>query len=156
LLGRHVRDRASLEVSWINFMGARIPRADRVDVPEPPAVSALGGSSAAVLLGRACYEAAGAATRYAIADRADAELSAELGRAARRLRALRERWIPQHEQALPPSIWRSTKANASRPCECGGLLGACRPEHPWIVLTLFADNYGPIGALRSTILSVRA
>jgi V/A-type H+/Na+-transporting ATPase subunit D len=100
LLARHVRDRASLEVSWINFMGARIPRADRVDVPEPPAVSALGGSSAAVLLARACYEAVGAATRYAIADRANAELSAELGRAARRLRALRERWIPQHEQAL--------------------------------------------------------
>ena len=89
-----------MEVSWLNFMGARIPRAEAIDVPEPPAVSALGGSSAAVLLARACYEAAGAATRYAIADRAEAELSAELGRAARRLRALRERWIPQHEQAL--------------------------------------------------------
>jgi V/A-type H+/Na+-transporting ATPase subunit D len=100
LLARHVQDRASLEVSWLNFMGARIPRADQVYVPEAPAVSALGGSSASVLLARACREATGAAARYAIAKRAEAELSAELGRAARRLRALRERWIPQHEQAL--------------------------------------------------------
>jgi len=100
LLARHARDRASLELSWLNFMGARIPHADAVDVPEPPAVSALGGSSAAVLLARASCEAARAATRFAIAERAESELSAELGRAARRLRALRERWIPQHEQAL--------------------------------------------------------
>ena len=100
LLARHAQDPASLEVSWLNFMGARIPRAEAIDVPEPPAVSALGGSSAAVLLARACGEATRAAARYAIAERAESELSAELGRAARRLRALRERWIPQHERAL--------------------------------------------------------
>jgi V/A-type H+/Na+-transporting ATPase subunit D len=100
LLARHAQDPASLEVSWLNFMGARIPRAEVIDIPEPPAVSALGGSSAAVLLARACCEATGAASRYAVAQRAESELSAELGRAARRLRALRERWIPQHEQAL--------------------------------------------------------
>jgi V/A-type H+/Na+-transporting ATPase subunit D len=100
LLARHARDRASVEVSWLNFMGARIPRAESIDVPEPPPISALGGSSAAVLLARTCCEAARAATRYAVAERAESELSAELGRAARRLRALRERWIPQHEQAL--------------------------------------------------------
>jgi len=100
LLARHAQDPASLEVSWLNFMGARIPRAEVIDIPEPPAVSALGGSSAAVLLARACCEATRAASRYAVAQRAESELSAELGRAARRLRALRERWIPQHEQAL--------------------------------------------------------
>ena len=100
LLARHVQGRASLEVSWLNFMGARIPRAETIDVPEPPAISALGGSSAAVLLARASPEAARAATRFAIAERAESELSEELRRAARRLRALRERWIPEHEQAL--------------------------------------------------------
>jgi len=100
LLARHAQDRASLQVSWLNFMGARMPRAEAIDVPEPPAVSALGGSSAAVLLARACCEATRAAARYAIAERAESELAAELGRAARRLRALRERWIPQHERAL--------------------------------------------------------
>ena len=100
LLARHARQRASLELSWRNLMGARIPSVEAIGVPEPPPVSALGGSSAAVLLARACSEAAGAGARYAVAQRAEAELSAELGRAARRLRALRDRWIPQHEQAL--------------------------------------------------------
>ena len=81
-------------------MGAQLPRADAIDIPESPPVSALGASSAAVLLARAGSEATRAAVRYAVAQRADAELSAELGRAARRLRALRDRWIPQHERAL--------------------------------------------------------
>ena len=49
---------------------------------------------------RACGEAARAAVRYAVAERADVELTAELSRAARRLRALQQRWIPQHEAAL--------------------------------------------------------
>jgi V/A-type H+/Na+-transporting ATPase subunit D len=100
LLARHALGQASLEVSWRNLMGARIPRAEAIDIPEAPEVSALGGSSAAVLLARASGEAALAAARYAIARRAASELSVELGRAARRLRALRERWIPEHERAL--------------------------------------------------------
>jgi V/A-type H+/Na+-transporting ATPase subunit D len=100
LLTRHARAQASLELSWRNLMGAHIPRAETIDVPVPPDISALGGSSATVLLARAGAEAARAAARYAIAERAASELSAELARAARRLRALRERWIPQHEQAL--------------------------------------------------------
>ena len=100
LLTRHAQARASLALSWRNLMGAQLPRADAIDIPDPPPLSALGGSSASVLLGRAGSDATRAAARYAIAQRADAELSAELGRAARRLRALRDRWIPQHEQAL--------------------------------------------------------
>lgn len=100
LLARHVRVRSTFELSWRNLMGARIPRATAIEVADPPAVSALGGSSAAVMLGDACAHAARAAVRYAVAERAEAELSAELARAARRLRALRERWIPEHEQAL--------------------------------------------------------
>lgn len=100
LLTHHVRQPASLEVSWRNLMGARVPTAQLIDIPEPPPVSALGGSSAAVLLAGACSEAVSAGARYAAARRAEAELSAELGRAARRLRALRDRWIPQHERAL--------------------------------------------------------
>jgi V/A-type H+/Na+-transporting ATPase subunit D len=100
LLARHSSAPASLELSWRNLMGARIPQAKVIEIPDLPDVSALGGSSAAVLLAQACTEAARAAARYAIAQRAAGELSAELARAARRLRALRERWIPQHEQAL--------------------------------------------------------
>jgi V/A-type H+/Na+-transporting ATPase subunit D len=100
LLARHVDEQASLQLSWSNLMGARLPTAEQVNVPTPPALSALGGSSATVIAARACCEATRAAARYAVAERADAELSAELGRAARRLRALQQRWIPQHEQAL--------------------------------------------------------
>jgi len=100
LLTRHVQEPASLELSWRNLMGAQLPDAKAIDVPDPLSVSALGGSSAAVLLAHACCHATRAAARYAVAERAEAELSAELARAARRLRALRDRWIPQHEQAL--------------------------------------------------------
>ncbi len=100
LLARYVEEPASLEVSESNLMGARIPSLQRITVPEPPPLSALGGSSATVLLARACCEATRAATRYAVARRAEQEVVAELGRAARRLRAVQERWIPQHEQAL--------------------------------------------------------
>ena len=100
LLARYVEEPASVEVSVSNLMGARIPSVQRVAVPDPPPLSALGGSSAAVLLADACCEATRAAARYAVAKRAEEEVTAELGRAARRLRAVRERWIPQHEQAL--------------------------------------------------------
>jgi V/A-type H+-transporting ATPase subunit D len=100
LLARHVREHASLELTWSNLMGAQLPDAEAIDVPDPPPISALGGSSAAVQLADACCQATRTAARYAIAQRAEAELAAELARAARRLRALRDRWIPQHEQAL--------------------------------------------------------
>lgn len=100
LLARYVELPASVQVSQSNLMGARIPELQRITVPDPPPVSALGGSSAAVLLTRACREATRAAARCAVAERAEQEVSAELGRAARRLRAVQDRWIPQHERAL--------------------------------------------------------
>jgi V/A-type H+/Na+-transporting ATPase subunit D len=100
LLARHVEQPASLQLSWSNLMGARIPSLERTTVPDPPPLSALGGSSAVVLVARAACDATRAAARHAAAERAQAELSAELARAARRLRALQERWIPHHEQAL--------------------------------------------------------
>ena len=101
LLARHVEDHASLELSWSNFMGARFPaRRHR----RPGAAPALGARRqlSRRAAGARPREAARAAARHAVAERADAELSAELGRAARRLRALQERWIPEHEQALAP------------------------------------------------------
>ena len=53
-----------------------------------------------MIAAHAWCQATRAAARYAVAERADAELSAELARATRRLRALQKRWIPQHEAAL--------------------------------------------------------
>ncbi len=100
LLANHVRLAASLELGWSNLMGARIPRLVDITVPEPPPLSALGASSATVMLARACGAATAAAARYAVAQRVEAAVSAELTLAARRLRALEQRWIPQHERAL--------------------------------------------------------
>jgi len=100
LLARHVHEPASLELSWTNMMGARLPAVEGISIPDPPPLSALGGSSATVLLARACAEATRAGARYVAAERAEVELAAELRRAARRLRALQHRWIPQHEAAL--------------------------------------------------------
>ncbi len=100
VLSRHVREQASIELSWSNLMGAHLPSAGPLVIPDPPALSALGASSAAVLATRACCQATRAAARHAVAERANLELSAELARATRRLRALQTRWIPQHELAL--------------------------------------------------------
>jgi hypothetical protein len=47
-----------------------------------PPLSALGARSAAVLLAQACCEATVAAARFAIAQRAEAEVDAELARPA--------------------------------------------------------------------------
>ncbi len=100
LLARHAKEPAVLELAWTNLMGARVPAVRAIVTPDPPPLSALGASSAAVLLAHACGEATTAAAHIAVAERADAAISSELARTARRLRALRERWIPQHEQAL--------------------------------------------------------
>jgi len=99
-LARHVSAPAVVELSWSNLMGATLPSLDAVAVAPPPPLSALGASTAAVLAADAWCQATRAATRHAVALRADAELSAELARATRRLRALQKRWIPQHEAAL--------------------------------------------------------
>ena len=80
--------------------GRAVPAAQRVELPEAPPLSALGASAATVLLDRACRDATLAAVRSAVAQRAEAEVSAELARAICRFRALQNRWIPQHEQAL--------------------------------------------------------
>jgi len=69
-------------------------------MPDPPPLATLGASSAAVILADACRRATIAAATVAVAERADRELDTELARTARRLRALRDRWIPQHLQAL--------------------------------------------------------
>lgn len=100
LLARHIHDRAYVQVSWSNVMGARLPAAEPVLIPDPPKLSGLGGSAATVELARVCAAALQAAARCAAAERALRALSAELVRTSRRLRALQQRLIPQHEQAL--------------------------------------------------------
>ncbi len=100
MLAAHVQGHASVELTWSNLMGASLPAAREVTIPPEPPLAALGRSSAAVLAGSACVQALRAAVALAVAQRAEEELAVELARTGRRLRALRERWIPQHEQAL--------------------------------------------------------
>lgn len=100
LLARHVTTPAKVELSWSNLMGAQIPTLREVAVAPLPPLSALGASTAAVLAANAWCQATRNAARHAVAQRSDAEISAELARATRRLRALQKRWIPQHEAAL--------------------------------------------------------
>src|ERR1019366_2381358 len=71
LLARHVDAQASLELSWSNLMGARLPTAEQISIPDPPALSALGGSSATVIAARACCEATRTAASRSDATRAD-------------------------------------------------------------------------------------
>ncbi|MGZ4171788.1 MAG: V-type ATP synthase subunit D [Solirubrobacteraceae bacterium] len=100
VLARHVDHPATLTVGWSNLMGARVPSLDTIVIPAPWPVSALGGSSAAVIAARACGDATQAAARWAVSEHAELELSFELGRTARRLRGLRDRLIPELEAAL--------------------------------------------------------
>lgn len=100
MLASHAQASATVKLTWSNMMGALLPAASEVAVPEAPPLAALGASAAAVIAGSACAEATRAAVAFAVAARAEQELAVELARTARRLRALRERWIPQHERAL--------------------------------------------------------
>lgn len=77
-----------------------MPAIRELVVPALPPLSALGASTAATIAADAWCEAVRAAARHAVAERANAELGAELARATRRLRALQKRWIPQYQTAL--------------------------------------------------------
>ena len=130
MLARDVNEPASLQLSWSSLMGAQLPAVERISVPDRPPLSPLGASSAVLLLARACRDATRAAARYAVAERTDTEISAELGRAARRLRALRERWIPQQEQALAQFDLALTRASANRQHGCAGCSIAAAATEP--------------------------
>jgi len=80
--------------------GAQLPSLREIAVPAPRRYRRSARAAAAVLAANAWCQATRDATRHAVAERAEAELSAELARATRRLRALQKRWIPQHEAAL--------------------------------------------------------
>jgi len=100
LLARHVSTQATIELEWSNLMGAQLPSLREIAVAAPPPLSAFGASTATVIAADAWCQATRDAARHAVALRTETELSAELARATRRLRALQKRWIPQHEAAL--------------------------------------------------------
>ena len=116
LLARHVEGQATLAAVVVEPDGRPAPGRRPDQRPRPPA--ALGARRQ---LGHgdrrpACREATHAAARYAVAQRADAELSAELARAARRLRALQTAVDPPARAGARPARpgARREPARASR------------------------------------------
>jgi V/A-type H+/Na+-transporting ATPase subunit D len=87
--------RASLE--WTSEAGATYPSATAVDFPPPPM---LAGTPALRYAATASRRALDAAVRHAAATTACATVDAELIATVRRLRAIRDRWLPQLQSQL--------------------------------------------------------
>ena len=93
------REPADVSVVRRRVLGTPSPELAALRLPEPTDLVALGGpavASAAAAHARALE----AAASYAVARAAHDGVAAELAATNRRLRAIRRRWIPQHEQAL--------------------------------------------------------
>jgi V/A-type H+-transporting ATPase subunit D len=105
--GRSLRMAAAMEptaadvaLEWRQIMGVRYPTDFTVDVPPAPAVASLDGGAALTFGLDAHRRALQAAIAHAVARTAHERIRAELDRTIRRLRALKLRAIPAHQQAL--------------------------------------------------------
>jgi V/A-type H+/Na+-transporting ATPase subunit D len=91
---------ANVEVLWARKMGVHYPAEATVTLPEPSADSPLAGN-AALVVARECHRRAlQAAVLHAAVQAAVRVLEAEERSTRRRLRAIRDRWTPQLQQAL--------------------------------------------------------
>lgn len=88
---------AQARVTWTTLAGAPYPSATGVDLGPPPAVA---GPPALVEAVTACRRALDAAVRQAAAAAALRRVESELVVTVRRLRAVRDRWIPRLEAEL--------------------------------------------------------
>ena len=96
----YARGSAHIELTWRNSLGVVYPADAQLTLPDAPDFAALGGSSALVDAAAAHRLALEAAARLGAARMAYERVTAELERAARRLRAIEHRWLPEHERAL--------------------------------------------------------
>jgi V/A-type H+-transporting ATPase subunit D len=96
----HVERPAALAVDWRSAMGVRHPARVEVELPPQPDLRLLPGGAALVRACAAHRRALGAAAAAAAARSAHERLAAELRATQRRLRAIEQRWLPRHEQAL--------------------------------------------------------
>jgi V/A-type H+-transporting ATPase subunit D len=94
------RDRAEVSVEWLNMLGVVVPVSATVQLAASPDFVALGGGSSVALAARAHERALAAAAVHAAARAAYLAITAELAATTRRLRAIEQRWIPDHEAAL--------------------------------------------------------
>jgi V/A-type H+-transporting ATPase subunit D len=91
---------AVVKLEWRQIVGVHYPADFHLNVPAAPSVASLDGG-AAVTIALAAYRAAlKAAVAHAVARTAHDRIQAELDRTIRRLRALKLRAIPAHQEAL--------------------------------------------------------
>jgi V/A-type H+/Na+-transporting ATPase subunit D len=88
---------AHARLEWASEAGVTYPSTVATDFPEPPSMA---GSAALPLAAVACRRALDAAVHHAAATTALARVETELVATVRRLRAIRDRWLPQLEEQL--------------------------------------------------------
>jgi V/A-type H+-transporting ATPase subunit D len=91
---------AQVEVVWAQSMGVRYPSEATCVVPERPPSATGMGSAALVRAADAYREAMAAAVQHAVAEAAVRVMETEEAATRRRLRAIRNRWLPRLEEAL--------------------------------------------------------
>ena len=92
--------RADVRVRYRNLLGVTLPDPAEIDFTEPVDLVPLGASLPLALAAGAHRQALEAAARYASVREAHRRVSEEARSTARRLRAIEQRWIPRHEEAL--------------------------------------------------------
>ncbi len=88
---------AQVHLDWTTQAGVTYPSAATTTLPPPPVCA---GTSALTQAAAACRRALAAAVEHAAAASALARVDAELVNTVRRLRAIRDRWLPQLEAQL--------------------------------------------------------
>jgi V/A-type H+-transporting ATPase subunit D len=91
---------ADVVLEWHQIMGVRYPTDFTISLPAAPAVASLAGGAAVVVALSAYRRSVEAGVAHAVARTAHERIRAELDRTIRRLRALKLRAIPAHQQAL--------------------------------------------------------
>ncbi len=91
---------AQITVDWRQVMGVHYPIDVHVQLPDAPHIALLDGGAALAFAIDVYGRAVRAAMAHAVARTAETRIRAELDRTVRRLRALRLRAIPAHEDAL--------------------------------------------------------
>jgi len=88
---------ARAELTWTTQAGVTYPATASTQLPTPPPA---GGNVALAHAGDACRLAVDAAVQHAAASAALTKVAAELAATTRRLRAIRDRWLPDLQAQL--------------------------------------------------------
>jgi vacuolar-type H+-ATPase subunit D/Vma8 len=110
-------DPARVEVSWTVVMGVRHPAAAALTGGLPDPEAAAPGSTALAMAVDAFRTAAAAAAAHAVVDAAVRRIDAEVAATRRRLRAVRDRWVPRltaELQAVELGLAELEQAEGSR------------------------------------------